>query len=244
MKRRNSAFEKISSGKGFYIAAAIAFCAIIVSIVAVYYTSDRLGQSLPKADENFTTYFSLPAEVNKTDVPDERDLEIEDDTTTTAVQTTAETTQPTTVPTTTTTQEAKIVNYDFVLPSGGDIIKKYSASEPIYSKTMNDWRTHSGVDFAAQEGEEAYSVGNGKVTKVISDPKWGYVIEIDCGSFTARYCGIDQSTAVAIDTVVKKGDSIGKIADIPIESEDGLHLHFEVISNGKSIDPISVLGVN
>ncbi|MCM1365160.1 MAG: M23 family metallopeptidase [Faecalibacterium sp.] len=251
MKRKNSAFEKISSGKGFYIAAAVAFCAIIVSIVAVYYTSDRIGQSSEKTSEIITSEFTLPAEVNKTDIPDERDNEAdeseeteeyseEEPEETTQTQTTSAVTQP--VTDTPTTQQAQIVNREFILPSGGDIIKEYSA-EPVYSETMNDWRIHSGIDFAAEEGDEVYAVGNGKVTRVISDTKWGYVIEIDFGSFTARYCGIDQNTAVGIDKVVKAGDTIGKIAAIPIESQDELHLHFEVIKDGKIVDPIAALGV-
>ncbi|MCM1544515.1 MAG: M23 family metallopeptidase [Ruminococcus sp.] len=244
MKRRSSAFEKISSGKGFYITAAVAFCAIIVSVVVAYYTSDRVGQKTQQLDRAATTGFTEPVEANQTDIPDERDLE------TVPINNAEPTTQETTAaPTTTqpqttapaTTQEAKIVNREFVLPSGGDVIRKFSPNEPVYSKTMEDWRTHNGVDFAVDEGEEVYSIGNGKVTKVISDIKWGYVIEIDYGDFTGRYCGIKQNTAVKIDETVKTGDVIGEIDVIPIEAEDGTHLHFEAIQNGKTVDPFQAM---
>lgn len=243
MKRKNSAFEKISSGKGFYITAAIAFCAIIASVIAAYYSSNRLVQK-PQANQIETSDHSIPAEVNKTDIPDERDIETEPMTEiepTTTMATTAPTTNSATTQIAETTGE-QFVNLEFVLPCGGDIIKKYSPSEPIYSKTMGDWRIHNGIDFAVEAGDEVYSVGNGKVSKVIADPKWGYVIEVDYGFFTGRYCGIKQDTAVGIDKTVKTGDVIGEIDNIPIEAEDGAHLHFETLKNGKNVDPFTAMG--
>ncbi len=240
MKRRSRTFQKLSSGKGFYITAAIAICAIIVSVAIAYYSTDRLGQKqIAPSDEITAELNTLPAEMNKTDVPDEReDSEPQEETTQAAEPERNSTPQTTAAPTT--VNEAP-VNNGFILPCDGKIIKKYSVTEPIYSKTMADWRTHPGIDFALEEGDEVHSVGNGKVTKVISDTKWGYVIEIDYGSFTGRYCGIKQDTAVKIDTEVKAGDVIGEVSTIPIEAEDGIHLHFEALKGGKPFEPADVL---
>jgi murein DD-endopeptidase MepM/ murein hydrolase activator NlpD len=107
---------------------------------------------------------------------------------------------------------------------------------------MEDWRIHKGVDFLGQAGQEVASIGNGKVTKVIFDPTWGYCIEIDYGKFTARYCGLEQGTAVGIDAVVSKGDIVGKIGAIPCESKQESHLHFEIVRDGVWIDPTSIMG--
>ena len=35
----------------------------------------------------------------------------------------------------------------YCLPFGNQIIKDYSNMNPVYSKTMGDWRTHNGIDF-------------------------------------------------------------------------------------------------
>ncbi len=107
---------------------------------------------------------------------------------------------------------------------------------------MGDWRIHAAIDFLGEKGSDVVSVGDGRVTKVIADPSRGYCIEVDHGEFTARYCGIEQGTAVGIDDEVKKGDLIGKLGDIPCESAQESHLHFETITDGVSIDPIKALG--
>ena len=123
----------------------------------------------------------------------------------------------------------------------GEIIKDYSLDKPIYDETMGDWRTHGGIDFAAEKGSEVSSVGNGKVIKVTAETALGYCVEIDYGEFTAKYCGLEQGTTVQIDDTVSKGDVIGKIGEIPCEKNQQSHLHFETKLGGKSIDPLKAL---
>ena len=36
---------------------------------------------------------------------------------------------------------------------------------------------------------------------------------------------------------------IGTLAEIPVEKEDGTHLHFEVIKDGEATDPFEALGI-
>ena len=129
----------------------------------------------------------------------------------------------------------------FVYPANGKILKGFSDSKLLYSKTMNDWRTHSGTDFEANEGDKVYSIGEGKVKKVTSEIKWGYCIEVDYGEYIARYCGIDQDGAVSVGQQVYKNSTIGTVKTAPCESLDGTHLHFEMLKGGKPIDPIAVI---
>lgn len=232
-------FSKIfSSGKVLYISTAVAVFAIVASVLVSHYTSRKLEQLIPNTG---IAGYTSPAEVNKTDVPDDRD-ETEADIT--EAESTERQTQTQTTALSQQAQETEYtpVNNSFCLPVDSAVTKKYSESEPVFSKTMNDWRTHTGLDFEAEENADIHSIGNGKVTKVIADQMWGYVIEIDYGSFTARYCGIKQGTSVSIDDEVKMGDVIGKLGTIPIESEDTPHLHFEAVKDGKTVDPMLVLG--
>lgn len=138
-----------------------------------------------------------------------------------------------------TTQSAK--KQSFVYPANGKILKGFSDSKLLYSKTMNDWRTHSGTDFEANEGDKVYSIGEGKVKKVTSEIKWGYCIEVDYGEYIARYCGIDQEGAVSVGQQVYKNSTIGTVKTAPCESLDGTLLHFEMLKGGKPVDPIAVI---
>ena len=127
--------------------------------------------------------------------------------------------------------------------NGTKVCKDYSPTVPVFSKTMGDWRVHSGIDFKAKEGETVYAVGAGVVTKVTSDSRWGYVIEVDHGDFTARYCALEQGSAVSIGTSVRQGDVLGTVAVPPLEGADGCHLHFECRRSGMLIDPMEVLSI-
>lgn len=241
----NSSENKLKtflSGKILYIAAAVVVCAVIASAAVNRYTERKLGQLLNTTFVSEQTQITRPAEAEKTDVPDERDLTKQTDETekqTTRRHTTTE--KKTTAETASSATEYTPVNSGFCLPCDGEIIKGYSPDKPVYSKTMSDWRTHEGIDIKTQEGEKIRSVGNGKVTKVVSDPMLGYMIEIDYGSFVGRYCSLKQGTGVSIDDIVSIGDEIGEIASVPIESADGPHLHFEAVKDGKTIDPMLVL---
>ena len=233
MKKKNI-IEKLSSGKGFYITAALSFALIVAAIGFVYSSSMKLIEDLPVPT---TSVEEITQQVrkNKDDIADPR--------TTTAAPTTTEHQAETTTetPTEETTVDNEVFsNSFFVYPLGEEVCKKFSLT-PIYDETMEDWRIHKGVDFSAEKGADVVAVGDGKVVKVVADPSWGYCVEIDHGSFIARYCSLEQGTCVGIDDVVSKGDVIGKLADIPCESAQESHLHFEIIKDGVYLDPLTQL---
>ena len=58
----------------------------------------------------------------------------------------------------------------------------------------------------------------------------------------ASYCGLEKEPAVKKGDSVKMGDVIGKVGEIPVESEEDPHLHFEVRINGTVTDPLAAMG--
>lgn len=60
----------------------------------------------------------------------------------------------------------------FMLPLGTKINKDFSNGEMVESKTMGDWRVHSGIDFAAKKGDDVKAVGAGTVLSVENDSMW------------------------------------------------------------------------
>ncbi len=235
--------KKVITGKGFYIVALIGVISAVAAVMLVYRTSKMMLGSI---GFNSTTIVSTKQAQNpKNDVLDPR---ISEQTTTeTTTQITTETTtvreESTAIePLSTTLNEAEVFGNDsYIMPLTGQVLKEYSSEIPVYDETMNDWRVHRALDIMGKQGEEVQSVGNGMVKKVVSDPSYGYIVEVNYGTFTVRYCGLEQGTVLHPETVVKKGDTIGKIGTIPCESEMESHLHIEVMQDEKYINPEDVL---
>ena len=61
-------------------------------------------------------------------------------------------------------------------------------------------------------------------------------MEVDCGDFTVRYCGLLQGSAVKPDTIISQGDVIGKAGKIPCESAQENHVHIEILKDGDRTD--------
>lgn len=243
MKKFNF-FEKPAGARTVYIMAGVSFCLAAIAVGIVY------SKTVNRVEENLTmTKTTYQVGLNQQGETDPRTTEATSAkvTESTTAATTSEkyiTTKPVarvTESAVNATTTVKTEEQSFMLPCDGKIIREYSPEIPVYCETMEDWRTHSGVDFAVKEDEEVLSVGKGKVSKVLVDSVYGYTVEVNYGDFIARYCGLEQGTCVGIDQLLNKGDSIGKVATVPCESKSGKHLHFEIIRNGDYADPIKTL---
>lgn len=131
----------------------------------------------------------------------------------------------------------------FALPMGNHVIKDYSNGEMVFSKTMGDWRIHNGVDFGGASGNSVGAVEDGIITSVYDDSFWGTVVEIDHGDgMLVRYCGLKKGSTLPDGARVTRGEKIGTLGSIPVESGDGDHLHIEISIDGKTVDPLEALG--
>ena len=230
-KKTSSKIQKFLSGKGFYI--ALAFCLLAVGASA--YTAVRLNsEPEPEApyvadgqNEPDVTWGDQQANVPAADVPDTR----------AETQAPAETQPQTEAP----KQEEK--SAAFMLPLGEEISMDYSNGEMVYSKTMDDWRVHTGIDFKGAANAEVKAIGAGTVKSVQTDEMYGVVIEIDHGNgIVARYCGLAQNPTVPEGKEVAAGDVIGRVGTVPCEASEESHLHLEIRSDGKLTDPLEILG--
>ncbi|MBQ7114988.1 MAG: M23 family metallopeptidase [Clostridia bacterium] len=132
----------------------------------------------------------------------------------------------------------------YTLPLGTDILKDYSPDKPTYSATMGDWRTHSGIDFKAAEGEQVKAISYGTITDIYDDALWGTTVEIDHGNgVTAKYCGFNKDTLeIKKGATVEGGSLLGYLGTIPCEKSELSHLHFEVYYNGENVEPLELMG--
>lgn len=203
------------------------------------YVTITTEKSTTKDSAFLTTEPDFEVRQNLEDVPDTR-KETEE-------QTANETEETGTEAKEETTQSSKYATpYQdyYSLPMGTDILKDYSPDKPTYSATMGDWRTHSGIDFKAAEGEQVKAISYGTVTNVYEDALWGTVVQIDHGNgVTARYCGFNKDTLeIKKGATVESGSLLGYLGTIPCEKSDLSHLHFEIIYNGENVEPFELMG--
>ncbi len=134
----------------------------------------------------------------------------------------------------------------FTLPVDGGLINPHSLKVPVFSATMNDYRTHTGVDLESGIGGEVRAVADGTVEEVWEDPMMGWSLRIShAGGFESVYRnlspdfpeGIEKGAAVSSGQVVA---AVGGTALIECEEEP--HLHFELRVAGESVDPSEHIG--
>ena len=129
----------------------------------------------------------------------------------------------------------------FILPVDGIINIDFSDTVPVFSQTMNDYRTHLGVDISASLGSDVKAVADGVVTNVWEDPFMGTCISIEhTGNAVSIYKNLDPSVkeGVIIGASVKSGDVIGAVGESAMnEIADEPHLHYELKVDNKHVDP-------
>lgn len=127
----------------------------------------------------------------------------------------------------------------FSKPLQGQIQKPYSIDKVIYSKTLELWKTHDGIDISAEIGTSVKSIEKGTVEKVYDDSFYGTTVVIDHGQgYKSSYSNLNKDTNIKEKQTVKKGQVIGKISNTSIgEIKDDPHLHFTLFKNNNNVDP-------
>lgn len=131
----------------------------------------------------------------------------------------------------------------FVYPNSGKTIKEFSDTNLIYSKTMDDWRIHCGIDICTTDNSKVYAIYDGNISEILKDDIYGTTILIEHkDGIISKYSNINPKNEITINHKVYSGEYIGDVIDNPIcESDEELHLHFEIYKDGIHIDPIKFL---
>jgi murein DD-endopeptidase MepM/ murein hydrolase activator NlpD len=99
---------------------------------------------------------------------------------------------------------------------------------------------HKGVDFAGSAGSPVTAVAAGVVTWAGERTGYGKLVEINHGDgFTTRYAH-NERTLVMVGQTVKRGESVALMGSTGRST--GPHVHFEVLRNGRQVDPLSYIG--
>ena len=126
-------------------------------------------------------------------------------------------------------------------PFSGRVLNAYSGDELVYNKTLGDWRTHNGVDYAAKAGAEVTSPVAGKVTLAGTEGSWGPVVALeDSAGRVWRLCGV-ADPQVEPGQRVSAGDVLGTVGIVGCECAEESHIHLEVKQGETYLDPARAL---
>lgn len=135
----------------------------------------------------------------------------------------------------------------FTPPVSGNVISPCSLTTPVFSLTMNDFRTHNGVDLEASLGESVLCCADGTVKSIENDPMMGMSVTVDHGNgIESVYRNLSDSLAEGIveGCGVSGGTVLGAVGDSAlVECEEVAHLHFELSVDGVGTDPAVYIGV-
>ena len=124
-------------------------------------------------------------------------------------------------------------------PVKGDVIWTFAADQLLYSRTLDQWTTHAGIDLAAEIGTDVKATLAGTVEKVYEDDALGQVVTIaHTNGRTSLYANLDAAVSVKEGQKVNAGDVVGKVGATAVsECGDLPHLHFGFFVDGQSVDP-------
>ena len=130
-----------------------------------------------------------------------------------------------------------------VAPLVGEEVAAFSVDELTYNETLGDWRTHDGIDIAAEVGTQVIAACSGVVTAVRDDDMMGTLVTIahDDG-YETTYANLRSSPGVGEGQYVSAGEVIGAVGSSSIaEFSMPAHLHFSVSKDGVPCDPAEFL---
>jgi len=136
-----------------------------------------------------------------------------------------------------------VASQKLMIPLQGEMTKGFSADTLVYSKTMQDWRIHTGIDIRGDVGTQVKSASDGVVTASVIDEMMGASITIKSSNgFEIVYSNLQSSDLVKAGQTVKRGEVIGGVgATASSEIAEPPHLHFEVKKDGKYVNPFDFM---
>ncbi|MBC2724681.1 MAG: peptidoglycan DD-metalloendopeptidase family protein, partial [Desulfosporosinus sp.] len=98
---------------------------------------------------------------------------------------------------------------------------------------------HTGIDIDGDQGEPYVAAGAGKVVSAGWAGNYGRTIVIDHGNGVMTRYAHSTKLLVSVGESVSKGQRIGLVGSTGRST--GSHLHFEVIINGSTVNPLKSL---
>ena len=207
-----------ATGKGYYI--ALILCAVAIGISGYLYYSNQTDDAPQLGGQDIIANATDPVQQ---DVPAGVTVTEPDDV--------VQATQPKPTVVKKPIQTAS--------PLEGEVVAVYSMDALSYNPTTRDWRTHNGIDLAAEAGSAVRAAADGTVYTVYEDERLGHTVVIrHQDGYVTCYASLSEDVAVAPGDKVTLGQKIGTVGSSALlESALGDHIHFSVTHNDEPMDP-------
>lgn len=127
----------------------------------------------------------------------------------------------------------------FMAPVSGEITKDFATDTLIYSNTLEEWTTHTGIDIKADKTSIVMAAEEGTVESIKNDPRYGLTITISHNDgFKTIYSNLLTTEFVSEGDKVEKGETIATVGETAsFEIADESHLHFEMYKDEEIVNP-------
>lgn len=141
--------------------------------------------------------------------------------------------------TTATSDSAVKEELSFKAPVSGEIIKDFAMDTLVYSNTLEEWTTHSGIDIKADKTSIVVAAEAGTIESIKNDPRYGLTVTIShSDGFKTVYSNLLTTEFVSENETVEKGQTIGTVGETSsFEISDEPHLHFEMYKDNQLVNP-------
>jgi len=128
-----------------------------------------------------------------------------------------------------------------VRPNGRPVMGGYISS--YFGERMDPFNGeeafHKGLDFAGDRGSDVLAVAQGVVTWAGPREGYGVLVEVTHGNgYVTRYAHNSRALVATGDTV-QRGQAVAVVGSTGRST--GPHVHFEVLRNGRQIDPMAFI---
>lgn len=137
-------------------------------------------------------------------------------------------------------KQERMATMPAILPIKKDQCQVVSGFGYRYHPILHYMRMHSGIDLSARSGVAIHATGDGVVEVAGANATgyagYGVVCVIDHGfGFKTLYAHMAKVTVKQGDRV-HRGEQVGTVGSSGLSQ--GVHLHYEVIQNGKKVNPV------
>ena len=129
-------------------------------------------------------------------------------------------------------QAAHSAGFIFPLPDGTWRVSSY----------YGDGRNHKGVDICAKSGVSIYAVAEGTVVHSGWKGDYGYCVIVEHANGVRTLYAHAKQLCCKVGDMVSQGEVIALVGTTG--QSTGNHLHFEVIANGRNMDPAPYINLD